>query len=108
MAIARALATQAALIVLDEPTASLPAADCARLFDVLHTLRDQGHALVYVTHRLDEVYKVADAFAVLRDGRLISQGPLGGHSAARLVHDIVGHEPGGYRPPPPPPRARPC
>ncbi|WP_406221844.1 sugar ABC transporter ATP-binding protein [Streptomyces decoyicus] len=97
VAIARALSTQAALIVLDEPTASLPAADCARLFDVLHTLRDQGHALVHVTHRIDEVYKVADAFAVLRDGRLISQGPLADHSAARLVRDIVGHEPGGYR-----------
>lgn len=76
VAIARALCTRAELIVLDEPTASLPAADCARLFEVLHTLRDQGHALVYVTHRLDEVYKVAEVFAVLRDGRLISQGPL--------------------------------
>jgi len=93
VAIARALATQAELIVLDEPTASLPAADCARLFDVLHTLRDRGHGIVYVTHRLDEVYEVAATFAVLRDGRLISSGPLADHSPARLVHDIVGHEP---------------
>ncbi|WP_431040917.1 sugar ABC transporter ATP-binding protein [Streptomyces sp. P1-3] len=97
VAIARALSTRAELIVLDEPTASLPAADCARLFDVLHTLRDQGHAIVFVTHRLDEVYKVADAFAVLRDGRLISRGPLAGYGPARLVRDIVGREPGGYR-----------
>ncbi|MEU9111717.1 sugar ABC transporter ATP-binding protein [Streptomyces sp. NPDC048483] len=97
VAIARALATQAELIVLDEPTASLPAADCARLFGVLHSLRDQGHAIVFVTHRLDEVYKVADTFAVLRDGRLISRGPLAGYRPARLVHDIVGHEPGSYR-----------
>ncbi|MGW1376144.1 sugar ABC transporter ATP-binding protein [Streptomyces sp. NPDC002446] len=97
VAIARALSTQAGLIVLDEPTASLPAADCARLFRVLHTLRDQGHGIVYVTHRLDEVYKVADVFAVLRDGRLISRGPLARYSPARLVRDIVGREPGGYR-----------
>ncbi|MFI9048320.1 sugar ABC transporter ATP-binding protein [Streptomyces sp. NPDC053427] len=97
VAIARALSTEAELIVLDEPTASLPAADCARLFDVLHTLRDRGHAIVYVTHRLDEVFRVADAFAVLRDGRLISHGPLADYSPARLVHDIVGHEPGSYR-----------
>ncbi|MEU4213353.1 sugar ABC transporter ATP-binding protein [Streptomyces sp. NPDC026206] len=96
VAIARALCTQAGLIVLDEPTASLPAADCARLFDVLHTLRDHGHAIVFVTHRLDEVYRVADVFAVLRDGRLISHGPLAGYDPARLVHDIVGYEPGGY------------
>lgn len=93
VAIARALATRAELIVLDEPTASLPAADCARLFNVLQTLRDRGHGIVYVTHRLDEVYKVADTFAVLRDGHLISSGPLAGHSPRRLVRDIVGREP---------------
>ncbi|MBA2949375.1 sugar ABC transporter ATP-binding protein [Streptomyces himalayensis] len=97
-AIARALSTRADLIVLDEPTASLPAADCARLFAVLHRLRDRGHGMVYVTHRLDEVYRVADTFAVLRDGRIVSQGPLAGHSPTRLVHDIVGREPGEYRP----------
>lgn len=98
VAIARALSTQAELIVLDEPTASLPAADCARLFDVLHTLRDRGHGIVYVSHRLDEVYQVADTFAVLRDGQLISQGRLANRAPDALVHDIVGHEPAGYRP----------
>ncbi|WKK23796.1 sugar ABC transporter ATP-binding protein [Streptomyces olivoreticuli] len=99
VAIARALCTRAGVIVLDEPTASLPAADCARLFDVLHTLRDHGRAIVFVTHRLDEVYKVADTFAVLRDGRLVSHGPLAGHGPARLVRDIVGHDPGGHHRP---------
>ncbi|MGR6974254.1 sugar ABC transporter ATP-binding protein [Streptomyces cynarae] len=99
VAIARALSTQARVIVLDEPTASLPAADCARLLDVLHTLRDRGHAIVYVSHRLDEVYQVADRFAVLRDGHLISQGLLAEHGPDRIVHDIVGHEPESHRPP---------
>ncbi|MFJ2867997.1 sugar ABC transporter ATP-binding protein [Kitasatospora sp. NPDC087314] len=97
VAIARALATRAELIVLDEPTAGLPAADCARLFAVLRALRDRGRGIVYVTHRLDEVHQVADTFAVLRDGRLISSGPLAGHSHRRLVHDIVGREPVGHR-----------
>jgi ribose transport system ATP-binding protein len=92
VAIARALAARAKLIVLDEPTARLPAADCARLFRVLHTLRDRGHAILYVSHRLDEVYEVADTFAVLRDGHLVSHGFLAGHSPVRLVHDIVGEE----------------
>lgn len=92
VAIARALATRAKLIVLDEPTARLPAADCARLFRVLHALRDRGHGILYVSHRLDEVYEVADTFAVLRDGRLVSHGALAGRSPARLVHDIVGEE----------------
>ncbi|MER6711700.1 sugar ABC transporter ATP-binding protein [Streptomyces sp. NPDC000877] len=92
VAIARALAARARLIVLDEPTARLPAADSARLFSVLHDLRDRGHAVLYVSHRLDEVYQVADTFAVLRDGRLVSHRPLAGHSPARLVQDIVGAE----------------
>jgi ribose transport system ATP-binding protein len=98
VAIARALAARAKLIVLDEPTARLPAADCARLFDVLHILRDRGHGILYVSHRLDEVYEVADTFAVLRDGRLVSHGALAGLSPARLVHDIVGVEPTGHHP----------
>ncbi|MFB6561387.1 sugar ABC transporter ATP-binding protein [Streptomyces sp. NPDC056400] len=102
VAIARALATRAELIVLDEPTATLPAADCARLFDVLHTLRDRGHGILYVSHRLDEVYRVADAFAVLRDGRLVDRGPLAGHSPDRLVRAIVGHAPAGRAPAAPP------
>ncbi|MFF7927446.1 sugar ABC transporter ATP-binding protein [Streptomyces mirabilis] len=98
VAIARGLAAHAKLIVLDEPTARLPAADCARLFRVLHALRDQGHGILYVSHRLDEVYKVADTFAVLRDGHLVSHGPLAGRGLARLVHDIVGEELAGHRP----------
>ncbi|MEU2390617.1 sugar ABC transporter ATP-binding protein [Streptomyces sp. NPDC007369] len=98
VAIARALAKQAELFVLDEPTATLPAPDCTRLFDVLHTLRDRGHGVLYVSHRLDEVYRVADTFAVLRDGRLVSQGPLAPYHPARLVQDITGGEPAGRRP----------
>ncbi|WP_106977258.1 sugar ABC transporter ATP-binding protein [Streptomyces sp. NRRL S-244] len=98
VAIARGLARRAELFVLDEPTATLPAADCARLFGVLHALRDRGHGILYVSHRLDEVYEVADSFAVLRDGRLVSQGPLAAYGPARLVRDIVGHEP-ARRPP---------
>ncbi|GGT98331.1 hypothetical protein GCM10010244_24910 [Streptomyces coeruleorubidus] len=110
VAIARALAARARLIVLDEPTARLPATDSARLFGVLHDLRDRGHAILYVTHRLDEVYEVADTFAVLRDGRLVSHGRLAGHSPARLVHDIVGEEdpPTTTRPARPSPATRPA
>ncbi|MEV7617202.1 sugar ABC transporter ATP-binding protein [Streptomyces sp. NPDC089799] len=98
VAIARALARRAELFVLDEPTATLPAADCARLFAVLHRLRDRGHGVLYVSHRLDEVYRVADTFAVLRDGRLTGRGPLAGYPPARLVRDIAGTAPAGRGP----------
>ncbi len=97
VAIARALSTDSELIVLDEPTASLPAADCARLFDVLRVLRDRGHAIVYVSHRLDEVYAVADTVAILRDGRLVASGRVADYTPARMVEAIVGRELGGYR-----------
>ncbi|MBW5480965.1 sugar ABC transporter ATP-binding protein [Streptomyces bambusae] len=103
VAIARGLARRARLFVLDEPTATLPAADCARLFDVLHALRDQGHGILYVSHRLDEVYRVADTFVVLRDGRVVSRGPLAPYSPARLVHDIAGDGAIGPRPTTPAP-----
>ncbi len=98
VAIARALSTQARVIVLDEPTASLPAADSERLFEVLYTLRDRGHGIVYVSHRLDEVFQISDRFAVLRDGRLISSGRLAEHSTDQVVHDIVGGEHESHRP----------
>ncbi|TMR90341.1 sugar ABC transporter ATP-binding protein [Nonomuraea basaltis] len=94
VAIARALATDAKIVVFDEPTASLPLADCAGFFDVLRALRDRGHGTLYVTHRLDEVYRIAGQVAVLRDGRLVSQGPLPGRHPAGLVRDIVGRETG--------------
>ncbi|MFF5445605.1 sugar ABC transporter ATP-binding protein [Streptomyces sp. NPDC012888] len=106
VAIARGLARRAALFVLDEPTATLPAADCTRLFDVLHALRDRGHGILYVSHRLDEVYRVADGFAVLRDGRLVAHGPLAGYGPARLVRDITGGEPAGRGPAAPPAAGR--
>ncbi|WP_211370071.1 sugar ABC transporter ATP-binding protein [Nonomuraea turkmeniaca] len=92
VAIARALATDATILVFDEPTAALPAADCVVLFDVLRTLRDRGHGILYVTHRIDEVYRIAGSVAVLRDGRVVSRGPLAGRRPADLVRDIVGRE----------------
>nr|WP_202477313.1 sugar ABC transporter ATP-binding protein [Streptomyces sp. SID5470] len=98
VAVARALAARASLIVLDEPTARLPAADCTRLFRVLHTLRDRGHGILYVSHRLDEVYEVADTFAVLRDGRLVSHGSEASHPPARMVRAITGEGPIDPRP----------
>lgn len=92
VAIARALYAQADVLVLDEPTASLPASECENLFRVLTNLRNQGVAIIYVSHRLDEIFKVADRVVVLRDGRLVQDGAISTFTPASLVRDIVGGE----------------
>ena len=73
VAISRALAAEAELLVLDEPTASLPANEVARLFTSLRRLRAQGVGMIYVSHRLDEVFEIADRIVVLRDGRVVGE-----------------------------------
>jgi ribose transport system ATP-binding protein len=90
VAIARALATEADLLVLDEPTASLPEADVERLFHVLKHLRDRGVGMIYVTHRIDEVFRIADRVAVMRDGRLVVVENVSETSIEKLVNAIVG------------------
>ena len=73
VAIARALAADAEMLVLDEPTASLPADEVQRLFDALRRLRQHDVGMIYVSHRLDEVFAIADRMIVLRDGRVAGE-----------------------------------
>jgi ribose transport system ATP-binding protein len=72
--IARALALQARVLVMDEPTSALGEADSARLLDIVEQLRDDGCAVLYISHRLDELERIADRFTVLRDGRSVATG----------------------------------
>jgi len=90
VAIARALSMDARLLVLDEPTASLASSDAERLFAVLRDLRARGTAIVYISHRLKEIERLADRAAVLRDGR--NAGTLLREAIAsdRLVELMVG------------------
>ena len=92
VAIARALYAESDVLVLDEPTASLPAEDCKQLFAVLKRLRDEGVAIVYVSHRLDEIFKVADRVIVLRDGFVVEDGAISTFDPSSLVRAIVGRE----------------
>jgi len=93
VAIARALAVEAEIIVLDEPTASLPADEVTRLVAVLRGLRGRNVGMIYVSHRLDEVFEVADEVAVLRDGRLVGRKLVAATSPRDLVTMIVGRPP---------------
>jgi ribose transport system ATP-binding protein len=93
VAIARALATDAEILVLDEPTASLPADEVTRLFGAMRRLREHGVGMIYVSHRLDEVFEIADRMVVLRDGRVAGERIVGETSAREAILLIVGREP---------------
>jgi ribose transport system ATP-binding protein len=93
VAISRALEAEVELLVLDEPTASLPADEVARLFSALHRLRAQGVGMIYVSHRLDEVFEIADRIVVLRDGRVAGERATTGTSPEEVILLIVGREP---------------
>jgi ABC-type sugar transport system ATPase subunit len=92
VAIARSLAAEAKLIILDEPTASLTEPEVSRLSAHLQRLRAQGVALIYVSHRLDEILKLTQRVLVLRDGELVAQYPTTETTVRRMVHDMVGRE----------------
>ncbi len=92
VAIARALAVESDFLVLDEPTASLPADEVERLFAALRPLRDRGVGMIYVSHRLDEIFRIADRVAVLRDGALVGVRDLATTDADELVQMIVGRQ----------------
>ena len=98
VAIARALTRDIDVLILDEPTASLPEADVERLFEALRTVCARDIGIVYVTHRLDEVFRLADAVTVLRDGSVVaSYTDVGSLSAEQLVRDICGKLPARAR-----------
>ena len=78
--IARALAHEARIVVMDEPTSSLTPNEVALLFAVIRRLTGLGIAVLYVSHKLDEVFEIADTVTVLRDGRHISTKPIGEHT----------------------------
>jgi ribose transport system ATP-binding protein len=90
VAIARALSTNARIVVMDEPTASLPADEVARLFAAVRMLRARGVGIIYVSHRLEEIFAIADRVVVLRDGSLIGESEVADISPEALIHMIVG------------------
>jgi ribose transport system ATP-binding protein len=93
VAIARALAADARLVVLDEPTATLPRHHVETLLGAIGRLREGGIGVIYVTHRLREALEVADRAVILRDGRLAADMPMAGATQEQLIEHIVGRTP---------------
>ncbi|MGW1723342.1 sugar ABC transporter ATP-binding protein [Streptomyces sp. NPDC002306] len=97
VALARAVAVDARVVIMDEPTSSLEPREVATLFGVIRMLRERGVAVIYVSHRMDELYEICDAVTVLRDGRVVHTGPLAGLDRLRLVAMMLGREIGEVR-----------
>ncbi|GAA2361336.1 sugar ABC transporter ATP-binding protein [Catellatospora methionotrophica] len=92
VAIARAIDIQARVLILDEPTSSLDATEVEQLFRIMRQLRDEGIAIIFVTHFLDQVYGIADRITVLRNGRLVGEYPIAELPQLALVEKMIGKE----------------
>jgi ribose transport system ATP-binding protein len=96
--ICRALAGDARVLLMDEPTSSLQGADVDRLFALIRRLAARGIAIVYISHFLEEVRQIADRYTVLRDGRSVGTGPIGGATNEQLITMMVGRSAEGLFP----------
>jgi len=92
VAIARAIGFAARLVIMDEPTSSLDEKEVAVLFDVIRQLKASGVAVIFVSHKLDELYAVCDRVTVMRDGRTVLAAPMADVSRIDLVTTMLGRE----------------
>jgi ribose transport system ATP-binding protein len=90
--IGKALSAQARILVMDEPTAALTPQDVADLFEFVNTLRNQGVSIIYISHRLDEIYEIAQRATVLRDGVKVGTRAVAELPKQELVHMMVGRD----------------
>lgn len=91
--IARAIGRKSRILIMDEPTSALGLQETEVLFDAIRRLRHNGTAIIYVSHRLSELFEIADDYTVFRDGRFVQSGPMAELNRDQLVHLIVGKEP---------------
>ncbi|MFI0847021.1 sugar ABC transporter ATP-binding protein [Mesorhizobium sp. IMUNJ 23232] len=98
--IAKAISLNVRVLIMDEPTASLSAHEVAQLFRLVRDLRAKGVAILFVSHRMEEVFEIADKVTVFRDGRLISTRPRAQTTARGAIADMVGREMGLLQPRP--------
>jgi len=92
VAIARALGMQARIIIMDEPTSSLSEDGAATLFELIRGLKQDSVSIIYVSHKMDEIFRISDRVSVLRDGRLISTRSAAATSVGEIIRDMVGRE----------------
>ncbi|SEG76000.1 monosaccharide ABC transporter ATP-binding protein, CUT2 family [Actinacidiphila yanglinensis] len=96
--IAKALSLDAKVLVMDEPTAALTSVEVERLFDVMRTLREQGAAVLFISHRIEEVLASCQRVTIMRDGRFVSTAPIEEVTADSIIRSMVGRELGALFP----------
>lgn len=96
--IAKALSQNATILVLDEPTAALTDAEVATLFGILNKLRDRGVGMIYISHKLGEVFRLSDRITVLRDGKTVGTNAVSEWTEPRIIERMVGREVGDIFP----------
>lgn len=90
--ITKALAMDARILIMDEPSAVLPSADLDRLFGIVRTLRSEGRGIIYISHRLNEIFEIADRVTVLKDGQTMATRSITETDRAELVRLMVGRD----------------
>jgi ABC-type sugar transport system ATPase subunit len=84
------------VIILDEPTASFSSVEIDNLLDIIETIKNSGLGIIYISHHLEEVFKIADRVTVLRDGRKVSEREIAGLTKTALIKDMVGRDPSTF------------
>ncbi|WP_323765406.1 sugar ABC transporter ATP-binding protein [Marinovum sp.] len=92
VAIARALSIDARVVIMDEPTAALSHKEIEELYELVETLKAQGKAILFISHKFDEIFRIADRFTVFRDGQFIGDGRIADVTEADLVKMMVGRD----------------
>ncbi len=90
--IAKAISLKVRVLIMDEPTASLSAHEVEQLFNLVHRLRDQGVSILFISHRMEEVFEIADRVTVFRDGRWVSTTPRAAVTPDGAIRDMVGRK----------------
>src|SRR5579885_1214579 len=96
--IAKALASNVRVLMMDEPTSALNAAEVAVLFRIIRDLKSRGVAIVYISHRLEELLEIADSVSVLRDGRMVAEAPAREVNTRWIVEQMTGRPAGVWEP----------
>lgn len=92
VAIARALSIDARVVIMDEPTAALSHKEIQELYELVETLKAQGKAILFISHKFDEIFRIADRYTVFRDGQFIGDGAIGDVTEGELVKMMVGRD----------------